>query len=213
MARYQRNNLSCAICRHKQNYRDILYVNNTVTTTSKFTIRGNYSAKIAKIVEVVLEIREKEHDVKIVIFSSWDQILSQLAAALLNNRIKYVTKSSERSFHASIESFKNFDKSITCLLLPLTLGSKGLNLIEATHVFLVEPILDDSEEKQAVGRVHRIGQTRPTFVHRFIMLDTIEETIHETCANWDFKKVTIQDLERLFELKEQSAGDDFTMME
>lgn len=31
---------------------------------------------------------------------------------------------------------------------------------------------------QVLGRIHRIGQTRETFVHRFVMSDTVEENVH-----------------------------------
>lgn len=206
MAKYQRNILSCAICRNKQHYSDILYVTTKVTSNPSTAVKGSYSGKITKIVETVLEILQEDNDTKIVIFSTWELILNWIGEALKNNDIKFVSKSSQ-PFHVTIETFKDYDKGITCLLLPLQLGSRGLNLVEATHVFLVEPILDASEEKQAISRIHRIGQTRKTFVHRFIMLDTIEETIHNTCQNWDFKNVTVKELQKLFLIQGNSSTD------
>ena len=58
-------------------------------------------------------------------------------------------------------------------------GSNGLNLTEASHVVLMEPNLNPAIELQAIGRVDRIGQTRETCVHRFIVADSVEETIWE----------------------------------
>lgn len=55
------------------------------------------------------------------------------------------------------------------LLLLIQHGANGLNLLEAQHVIMVEPLLNPAAEAQAVGRVHRIGQEHKTLVHRFIV--------------------------------------------
>lgn len=108
-----------------------------------------------------------------------------------------------------VRIFQDTELNVTCLLLPLQYGSKGLNLIEATHVFLVEPILNPGEELQAIGRVHRIGQTKPTFVHRFIVLNTIEDTIYKTISTdetgkWKKNQMTIENLHDLFIIDAQN---------
>lgn len=66
-------------------------------------------------------------------------------------------------------SQKKEANSIQVLLLLVRHGANGLNLLEAQHVILVEPLLNPAAEAQAVGRVHRIGQDKPTLVHRFLV--------------------------------------------
>lgn len=179
------------------------YVTLIPKTATEHTVCGNYSAKILKIIETIKELQAAEPEVKIVIFSHWESILVKLAAALNENGVTYREKS--QKFYLAVDEFKDYSAGVTCLLMPLRFGSKGLNLTEATHVFLVEPILNPGEEQQAIGRVHRIGQTRPTVVHRFIVLRTIEEKIHQTIqqdhsGRWLAKDVTIEELEQLFQL-------------
>jgi E3 ubiquitin-protein ligase SHPRH len=52
-------------------------------------------------------------------------------------------------------------------------------LVNATHVFLCEPLINTAIELQAIARVHRIGQQRPTTVWMYLVSDTVEEAIYE----------------------------------
>lgn len=60
-------------------------------------------------------------------------------------------------------------EQVQVLLLPIRHGANGLNLVEAQHVILMEPLLNPGAEAQAINRVHRIGQQQVTYVHRFIV--------------------------------------------
>lgn len=67
---------------------------------------------------------------------------------------------------------------IQVLLMLFQHGANGLNLLEAEHVILVEPLLNPAFAAQAIGRVHRIGQTKKTFVHRFIVCANPNQTFN-----------------------------------
>lgn len=45
----------------------------------------------------------------------------------------------------------------------------------ANHVWLLDCWWNASTEDQAVDRIHRLGQTRPVFVHRYLIDDSIED--------------------------------------
>jgi E3 ubiquitin-protein ligase SHPRH len=71
-----------------------------------------------------------------------------------------------RKTHAQQQPASNF---VQVLLILIQHGANGLNLLEAQHVVLVEPLLNPAAEAQAISRVHRIGQENRTLVHRFMV--------------------------------------------
>ncbi|MBN2790864.1 MAG: DEAD/DEAH box helicase [Candidatus Delongbacteria bacterium] len=77
-----------------------------------------------------------------------------------------------------IAKFEN-DNNIPAMVLSLRAGGLGLNLTAANYVFHYDRWWNPAVENQAVDRVHRIGQTRNTFVYKFITKDTLEERIDE----------------------------------
>lgn len=65
------------------------------------------------------------------------------------------------------------------LFLHARAHSSGLNLVNATHVFLCEPLINTAIELQAIARVHRIGQHQPTTVWMYLVEDTVEQSIYD----------------------------------
>ncbi|KAH8304034.1 hypothetical protein KR018_006408 [Drosophila ironensis] len=194
----------CPTCR--QDSPQLYY---SVRHSPETSVAGKFSTKIANIVKEIQKIRAANDSEKIIIFSQWQAILFQISKALVLNGIKFRSKCTDQDF----ADFKNPNSKITCLLMPLSTGSKGLNLTEATHVFLVEPVLNPGDEKQAIGRIHRIGQTKPTKVHRFVVNGTIEENIAALIASaddsktlsthWDLVNMTMGSLKKLFILDDE----------
>ena len=66
----------------------------------------------------------------------------------------------------AIDAFQK-DPPTTVFLLSMRSGAVGINLTAANHVFLMEPAFNPALEDQAVGRAHRMGQTRPVTVKKF----------------------------------------------
>jgi SNF2 family DNA or RNA helicase len=65
------------------------------------------------------------------------------------------------------------------LIVSIRAGATGLNLANANNVMICDPWWNPSHEDQAIGRVHRIGQTQDVNVYKFIMKKSIEEKIEK----------------------------------
>ena len=62
-------------------------------------------------------------------------------------------------------------------LLSLRAGGVGLNLIGGSHLVLLEVAWNPALDAQAMGRIHRAGQTKPCFIYRMVAMGTIEERV------------------------------------
>ena len=69
------------------------------------------------------------------------------------------------------------DSVMLNLFLFCRAGAVGINLTQANRVFLMEPCFNPALESQAIGRVHRMGQTREVEITRFIVEDSIESRL------------------------------------
>ncbi|KAM4771429.1 E3 ubiquitin-protein ligase SHPRH [Rhinophrynus dorsalis] len=172
----RRSAIKCAICRQTTSHKEISYVftSETANQEKEIPVRGSHSTKVEAVIRTLKKIQYRDPGAKSLVFSTWQDVLDIIAKALQDNNLVFSQINGIQKFQENLSAFK-YDPKINILLLPLHTGSNGLNIIEATHVLLVEPILNPAHELQAIGRVHRIGQTKSTIVHRFLIKATIEE--------------------------------------
>lgn len=52
------------------------------------------------------------------------------------------------------------------MLLSLTAGGVGLNLVGANHLLLVDPHWNPQLEAQAQDRIYRVGQKKPVTIYK-----------------------------------------------
>lgn len=68
------------------------------------------------------------------------------------------------------------------MIVSMKAGGTGLNLQNANNVIICDPSWNPSQEEQAIGRVHRLGQDKRVNVYRLTMRESIEqkiEALHE----------------------------------
>ncbi|KAL5991335.1 hypothetical protein ACLOJK_012242 [Asimina triloba] len=228
----------CPTCRQPTEYGSIAYVDdhqNKVgddglhnifkgdgTLESSIRVKGSYGTKIEAVTRRLCWIKSTDPEAKVLVFSSWNDVLDVLGHALDANNVTYVRMKGGRKSQAAIAQFKGQknsaegkgkpqNQSAQVMLLLIQHGANGLNILEAQHVILVEPLLNPATEAQAINRVHRIGQDKVTFVHRFIVKDTVEESIYKlnrsratnriisgNTKNRDQPVLTLKDVESLF---------------
>ncbi|KAI0396340.1 SNF2 family N-terminal domain-containing protein [Xylariaceae sp. FL0594] len=121
--------------------------------------------------------RPHEPPLKSVIFSAWTSHLDLIAIALRNAGITFTRLDGKMSRPARSLAMSTFqtDDSLHVILVSISAGGLGLNLVTGNTVYMMEPQYNPAAEAQAIDRVHRLGQKRPVRTVRYVMRNSIEE--------------------------------------
>ncbi|OIW31626.1 RAD5-like protein [Coniochaeta ligniaria NRRL 30616] len=127
----------------------------------------------------ILQATLKKEGSKVIIFSQWTTFLTVIQQQLDEAGYGYTRidgSMSPNQRNAAIRALDH-DPNTRIMLASLAVCSVGLNLVSADTVVLADSWWAPAIEDQAVDRVHRLGQTRPTTVWRLVMEDTVEERV------------------------------------
>ena len=150
---------------------------------------GHNTAKIQRLVELVNENRAAGH--RVLVFSQWTRVLDlvQRALAVSTVAVGRLDGSTNGQIVALDPDQPEWRKGrrriapgsgamvalgLDVLLISLTSGSLGINLQDASYVYLFDPWWNPQRELQAICRAHRTGQQRPVTAVRLIAADTVE---------------------------------------
>jgi SNF2 family DNA or RNA helicase len=113
---------------------------------------------------------------KSLVFSQFTSTLKWLQQELPKHGFQFRTLSGDMSMKKRAKALSDFQKDppTTIFLLSMRAGAVGINLTQANRVFIMEPCFNPALEAQAVGRVHRLGQTRNVEIIRLIMENSVE---------------------------------------
>lgn len=172
------------------------------------------SSKMTRVLETIRERILKSGD-KAIIVSQWTSVLDILRTHLENDGVSTLSLNGTipvKLRQNIVSEFNDPRSSKRILLLSLTAGGVGLNLIGANHLLLIDLHWNPQLEAQAQDRIYRVGQKKDVTIYKFMCKDTVEERIKRLqdvkldLANGVLtgskggSKLTIDDLRSLFDV-------------
>lgn len=133
----------------------------------------------AKVQALLDAFGQMQGDEKGVIFSQFTGHLDIIGVAMRNAGHSFVRIDGSVSAAKRISNITSFnsDQGPRFILCSLLAAGTGINLTRANWCFMMDCWWNEAVESQAMDRIHRLSQTRKVTVLRFVMKDSIEESI------------------------------------
>jgi transcription termination factor 2 len=147
----------------------------------------NNNAKVRQILEFLDRKIYKDPTNSVIIFSQFTSYLDILEKVIDDKMIgievmKFTGNMSSEKRDEVVKDFTTL-KYPRVLLISLTAGGCGLNLVPCSTVFIAEPYYNPFLEKQAEERVHRLSQYNQVSVYRFSVTNSVETWINSLKKN------------------------------
>ncbi|XP_013919971.1 PREDICTED: lymphoid-specific helicase isoform X1 [Thamnophis sirtalis] len=160
------------------------------------------SGKTLLLDRMLPELKKRGH--KVVLFSQMTQMLDILMDYCYLRDYQFSRLDGSMSYIDREENMRNFnaDPEVFIFLVSTRAGGLGINLTAADTVIIYDSDWNPQSDLQAQDRCHRIGQTKPVVVYRFVTANTIDQKIVERAA-------AKRKLEKLIIHKNQFKGGKF----
>ncbi|XP_041371850.1 lymphocyte-specific helicase-like [Gigantopelta aegis] len=141
------------------------------------------SGKFLLLDRMLPKLKEQGH--KVLIFSQMTKLLDLLEDMCVLRDHKYCRLDGSCSVETRSEQMQLFnnDPDIFLFLVSTRAGGLGINLTAADTVIIFDSDWNPQSDLQAQDRCHRIGQTKPVVVYRFVTSNTIDQRIVERAAS------------------------------
>eukprot|EP00741_Cyanophora_paradoxa_P025403 tig00000378_g24522.t1 len=139
----------------------------------------DFDLKLIAVRALLAALRGMAEGDKAIVFSSFNETLARIEAALKREAFRYVKIEGSTAAKTRAKALQSFQDDPACrvFLLSVRAGAVGLTLTAANLTFIMEPCLNAGTEAQAVNRVYRIGQTRDVEIVVFATRGTAEERV------------------------------------
>lgn len=136
-----------------------------------------------RVLNALLKSISHEGQEKIVIVSNFTATLNFLATHLTALGMTHLRLDGDVPTSRRQDIVNTFNKSTPltnfALLLSAKAGGVGLNLIGASRLVLFDVDWNPATDSQAMARIHRPGQTRPTYIYRLLMKGGMDEKMFQ----------------------------------
>ncbi|KAK3777842.1 hypothetical protein RRG08_038090 [Elysia crispata] len=141
------------------------------------------SGKMLVLDRMLPELKKQGH--RVLIFSQMTRLLDLIEDYCQIRKYDFcrldgATNIEDRKENMEVFNEKHSEKFI--FLLSTRAGGLGINLIGADTVIIYDSDWNPQCDLQAQDRCHRIGQTKPVVVYRFVTANTIDQKIIERAA-------------------------------